>query len=50
MTWIENLQWLPHNLIGHPAMALLRLVGLTAVGNWVQDVTIPRGGKAETSR
>lgn len=48
--WLENLTWLPHNLIGHPAMALCQLVGLEGLGNWVHDVTIPRGGKTETSR
>ncbi len=30
-----------HNLLAHPLMAVLHLVGLVRLGNWVHEVTAP---------
>jgi len=32
-----------HNLIGHPIMELLHLIGCERLSVWVHDVTLPKG-------
>jgi hypothetical protein len=34
--------WIMHNLIAHPLMQVLSLVGLRRQGLWLHEVTIPR--------
>lgn len=31
-----------HNMIGHPAMELLNLVGFPVLAAWIHDKTLPR--------
>lgn len=33
--------WVIHNLIGHPLMQLLCLLGARSLGLWVHDATVP---------
>ena len=40
--WKEKLRYLPHNLIGHPLMALFHLLGLWRLSKWVHDKTLPK--------
>ncbi len=37
----KRFQWTLHNVVGHPAMELLRQLGLTNWANWIHDVTLP---------
>lgn len=39
--------WLIHNLIGHPLMQFLALIGFPKQGMWVHDATVPKvlGGR-----
>ena len=37
----NKLGWAIHNMIGHPLMSLLHLVGLEEAGTYVHDRTIP---------
>jgi hypothetical protein len=41
----HRFRWSVHNLIGHPAGELARLLGLTALGRWIHDSTAPRSGE-----
>jgi hypothetical protein len=34
--------WMLHNLVGHPAMQMLALVGMPRLGLWAHDATVPR--------
>ena len=36
-----RLRWAPHNLVGHPLMEVLEILGLTRASRWVHDVTLP---------
>lgn len=31
-----------HNMIGHPLMEVLHLIGLDAASQWIHDVTLPK--------
>jgi len=31
-----------HNIVGHPLMEILNVLGFHAAGNWVHDATLPR--------
>ena len=33
--------WTFHNVIAHPALALLQLIGLPRAASWVHDITVP---------
>lgn len=33
--------WFVHNAIGHPAMAVLDLLGLERAAAWAHEVTLP---------
>lgn len=39
----NDLKWLPHNLIAHPLMEILFQIGLEHAGEYVHEITIPRG-------
>lgn len=39
---MNRFKWTLHNLIGHPLMEILNLLGLTACGTWVHDATLPK--------
>lgn len=41
LRWPRN-AWLVHNLVGHPVMQVLALLGMRRLGLWVHDVTVPR--------
>lgn len=41
LRWARH-AWLLHNLVGHPLMQVLALLGLGRLGLWVHDVTVPR--------
>jgi hypothetical protein len=34
--------WIMHNLVAHPLMQVLSLVGLRRQGLWLHEITIPR--------
>lgn len=34
--------WAVHNLVAHPALQVLHWLGLTKLGLWVHDITVPR--------
>ncbi len=34
--------WTFHNIVAHPLMQVLRLVGCNKAGRWVHDATIPK--------
>jgi len=36
--------WAVHNLIAHPIMEILRWFGLSKLGDWLHDETVPRNG------
>jgi hypothetical protein len=38
----EALRYLPHNLVGHPLMAILAVLGFSKAAEWVHQVTLPR--------
>lgn len=42
--------WAFHNLIGHPLMELLAMVGLTKAAVWVHDNTVPMPDKETWKR
>lgn len=47
LRWAKR-AWLIHNLIGHPLMQFLALIGFPKQGMWVHDATVPKvlgGGK-----
>lgn len=37
-----KLSWLVHNLLGHPLMQLLALIGCYKAAFWVHDSTVPK--------
>lgn len=41
LRWAKNV-WVVHNLIGHPAMQVLALLGFYKAAMWVHDVTVPK--------
>ena len=41
LTWQKN-SWIIHNLIAHPLMQLLALVGLYKQAIWIHDITVPK--------
>ena len=43
--WRLKLRYLPHNLIGHPLMALAQLFGLWRLSRWFHDITLPKETK-----
>ena len=32
-----------HNMVGHPLMELLYILGLESAASWVHDATLPQG-------
>jgi len=40
-----SIMWALHNMVGHPLMALLDLLGLERAGLWIHDVTLPRSAR-----
>lgn len=34
--------WAIHNIVGHPLMEILRIIGLRELGDWVHEVTLPK--------
>jgi len=36
-----------HNLIAHPLMEILHLLGMTEIGNKIHDYTLPRNHEEE---
>lgn len=36
-----KIMWAVHNIIGHPIMEILRILGLKRLGDWVHDSTLP---------
>jgi len=41
LRWARN-RWAVHNLVGHPLMQVLALLGLPKAALWVHDATVPR--------
>ena len=39
----NDLKWAPHNLIAHPLMEILFQIGLEDAGEYIHDITAPRG-------
>ena len=39
----NDLKWAPHNLIAHPLMEILFQIGLESAGEYIHDITTPRG-------
>ncbi len=37
--------WIVHNLIAHPVMQILALLGFVKAGLWIHDVSVPGGTK-----
>ena len=37
-----------HNLIAHPVMEILHLIGFTELGNKIHDITLPKSDKNNT--
>ena len=35
-------RWALHNVVGHPVMGLLHLLGFRGAGDWVHEVTLPK--------
>ena len=40
--WKQKLRYLPHNLIGHPPVALFHLFGLWRLSEWIHNKTLPK--------
>lgn len=40
ITWKKHV-WAFHNLIGHPLMQLFAFMGMTRIGLWIHDSTVP---------
>jgi len=34
-----------HNVVGHPAMEILHLLGFPVAADWIHDRTLPKGIK-----
>lgn len=47
---LGRFSWSLHNLIGHPLMELLYLVGLNSAAHWAHDLTIPRSVEGAKDR
>jgi len=41
-------QWTLHNLVGHPAMEVLYLLGFSRSADWIHRVTVPSDQYHET--
>lgn len=41
LSWAKNM-WIFHNVVGHPVMQLLAVLGFHKRAMWVHDVTVPR--------
>lgn len=39
----RSLAWGFHNIVGHPIMGVLQLLGCKKAGQWVHDATLPEG-------
>lgn len=39
----DDLKWAPHNLIAHPLMEILFQIGLEHTGEYLHEITLPRG-------
>lgn len=38
---MHRFRWTLHNLIGHPLMEILWLLGAHGMSTWIHDVTLP---------
>jgi len=38
---VKRFRYTIHNMIGHPLMEVLHLIGLDAASRWIHDVTLP---------
>jgi hypothetical protein len=45
----KKFEYTIHNLIAHPLMEILHLVGLTELGNKVHDSTLPKKDKEKNA-
>lgn len=43
--YMNNVRYLPHNIVGHPMMAILELFGMYKAANWIHDITLPKERK-----
>lgn len=34
--------WAIHNILGHPIMEVLRILGMNSLGKWIHDITLPK--------
>jgi len=41
--------WTMHHMIGHPLLAIFTAIGLTGIGHWVHDVTLPEHDHDDTA-
>jgi len=39
---VRRFRYSIHNMIGHPLMEVLHLIGLDAASRWIHDVTLPK--------
>jgi len=47
---IRHFRMTLHNLVGHPLMEILSLVGLQSAARWVHDVTLPDSDNNSSTR
>ena len=41
LSWARH-AWAIHNLVAHPALQIFHWLGMTKLGLWVHDITVPR--------